>query len=344
MNSTIKSSITNPKLVTVNNEFTPSFGLRNPHIQTILSSIPPRKWQVLHAFSPYRRTQHEVILDCGEDSRLQGFYNQAGAKRADKLLILIHGWEGSHESTYMLSAAQALLDKGVDVFRLNLRDHGATHHLNRGLFYSTLLEEVVTAIELIQHQFAYQKYYLSGFSLGGNFALRTAASSQNRALELNKVIAFCPVIHAKECNEVLHDERNKIYNQYFVRRWKRSLLEKAKHWPEYPFVTQLDALPDLNAMNNALVPRYAGFDRVDDYFDAYAISEDYLENTAVPCYLHFAHDDMVIPIEGVKRLAKNTNLDISVTKYGGHCGFIKSWYGGNWQDERLIDLICGDDS
>ena len=195
MNWSKQDTMANAVTSNVDN-FKPSFGLKNTHVQTLFSSSGPRKWHISKAFQSHRAKQQEMILDCGEDSRLQGFYNLAGTQRSNKLLILIHGWEGSHESTYMLSAAQAMLGAGVDVFRLNLRDHGDTHHLNRGLFYSTLIDEVVAAIKLVQDKLKYNEYYLAGFSLGGNFALRVATLAQTNSLRLNQVLAFCPAVHA----------------------------------------------------------------------------------------------------------------------------------------------------
>ena len=64
--------------------------------------------------------------------------------------VLVHGWEGNAESLYILSLAQQLFDLGFDVVRLNLRDHGDTHHLNRELFHSCRLPEVVGAVQRMQ--------------------------------------------------------------------------------------------------------------------------------------------------------------------------------------------------
>ena len=43
--------------------------------------------------------------------------------------------------------------RGFDVVRLNLRDHGETHHLNRDLFHSCRLPEVVGAVRALQQCF-----------------------------------------------------------------------------------------------------------------------------------------------------------------------------------------------
>ena len=87
---------------------------------------------------------------------------------------MLHGWEGSVDSSYMRMTAARLLEAGFDVVRLNFRDHGQTHHLNEGLFHSNLLDEVVHAAGDVAQRFPAQRMVVAGYSLGGNFALRLA--------------------------------------------------------------------------------------------------------------------------------------------------------------------------
>jgi len=87
-------------------------------------------------------------------------------------MVLLHGWEGRSESTYIQLLADTLYRQGVSIARLNFRDHGNTHHLNRGLFHSCRLDEVADAVRAVQDQWQPQQLFLAGFSLGGNFAIR----------------------------------------------------------------------------------------------------------------------------------------------------------------------------
>jgi len=59
----------------------------------------------------------------------------------------------------------------------------------------------------------------------------------------------------------------------------------------------------------------------------------------IPCYLHFAKDDMIIPVEGINELSKNPDVHVYVTEYGGHCGYISNWRGDCWQDQRTLEII-----
>ncbi|MFQ3246418.1 MAG: putative alpha/beta-fold hydrolase [Arenicella sp.] len=320
-------------------DYHPPFGLRNTHVQTILSSVGPRKALVAKRFTAYANAQQKWLLDGGDGVRLEGYFNQAVKRQSQQLIILIHGWEGSHNSSYMKSMAMLLLENGIDVFRLNLRDHGDTHQLNKGIFNSTMIDEVTNAVEDLQSKLVYSKYHLAGFSLGGNFSLRLAATAHDRNISLSTVSAFCPAIHAAQSNVALNLRSNWLYGRYFVHKWKRSLRKKIEHWPDYDFGPQMESLKTLDQLNDAFIPKYTGFSNVDDYFDAYAISGSVLDSTIAPCYLHFAEDDRIIPVEGVDQLSRNPNIHIKVTKFGGHCGYMSNWRGESWQDQRILEII-----
>ena len=319
--------------------FNPPAGLKNPHLQTIFSSIGPRRFKVRQSFAAYRRDQQAVILQAHDGIRLTGYLNRAGTQKSSTLVTLIHGWEGSHDSSYMLSMAKMLLDAGIDVFRLNLRDHGDSHHLNRKPFNSTMVAEVISALENQQRRFAYDNHVLGGFSLGGNFACRVAAMGQGRDISLAKVVAFCPVLHAANSNVVLNARQNLVYGQYFVRKWKKSLRKKLEFYPEYGFADELPQLKTLDDMNRELVPRFTPFQNLDRYFDAYAIIGELMDQTICPVYMHFSEDDMIIPAADIKHLADNPNLHITLTRHGGHCGFLMNWQLESWQDHRMLQLV-----
>ena len=72
----------------------------------------------------------------------------------------------------MQLTAARLLVRGFDVFRLNFRDHGDTHHLNEGLFHSNRIDEVVRAAVALSERYPIRPLVAAGYSLGGNFALR----------------------------------------------------------------------------------------------------------------------------------------------------------------------------
>lgn len=321
--------------------FKPPFLFRNTHIQTLFSSIWPRKGLIASRQKRFQNSEQPVVLNCNDGVKLLGIYNQHKIK-SDVLVILIHGWEGSVNSTYMLSMFQSLSQAGYDVFRLNLRDHGDSHHLNKQLFNSTLIDEVVSAIEQIQRQYPHKRCYLSGFSLGGNFSLRVAAKAHKYDIQLCKVVAFSPLIHGGISSEVLNEKRNFLYERHFVSKWKKSLVKKLNYFPQLDYQNILPKLKTLDDMNRMLIPAYTEYKDIEEYFDAYSITGKALEKLVCPCHFIISKDDSIIPVRDIQELAKNNLLNIEITQYGGHCGFIKNWKLESWQDERLLQIIDDD--
>lgn len=119
------------------------------------------------------------------------------------LVVLVHGWEGSIHSSYIIRTTRFFLKKGFSVYRLNLRDHGDTHHLNEGIFNGSLLQESYEAVrELVKTFGTKGPVFLAGFSLGGNFVLRMAARhSLSKVADqipgLKHCFAFSPALDPK---------------------------------------------------------------------------------------------------------------------------------------------------
>ncbi len=93
-----------------------------------------------------------------------------------------------------MTTTNTLLNHAFDVLRLNFRDHGNTHHMNLGIFNSTMTEEVSDVIKYFLEKHEYQKRLIAGFSLGGNFALRIA-TGRGSELKLDAVAAISPPVN-----------------------------------------------------------------------------------------------------------------------------------------------------
>ncbi|HVT31978.1 MAG TPA: alpha/beta fold hydrolase, partial [Rhodanobacteraceae bacterium] len=176
-------------------DFAPPRLLRNPHVQSVLSSSSLRRWAALRRGGAIEAEATEHILDCGDGVRLQGFHTpQRMLREARGLVVLLHGWEGSARSNYILGTGARLVRDGFDVFRLNFRDHGETHHLNRGIFHSCRIDEVVNAVRAVAARFEPPMLAIAGFSLGGNFALRVALRAPSANFALAYALAVCPIV------------------------------------------------------------------------------------------------------------------------------------------------------
>ena len=201
--------------------------LKNPYIQSILASKRPGG-----KFSKKLKSlTKNVLLTCNDNVRLSGYYSTQPYNIKKGCVILLHGWEGGAESRYIRSATQHLFDHGYSIFRLNFRDHGDNHHLNEGLFFVTLFDEVFQAISLIAEMAHVPIIYLAGYSLGANFALRIALEHSKTPIKgLKKILAINPPIHPELTTDKI--DQIPLFKYYFLRKWQRSLKIKQLLFPD----------------------------------------------------------------------------------------------------------------
>jgi len=325
----------------IDSSFRPGRWLRGRHMQTILASLPVRRGRILRRAAPMLAASRELLLDCGDGVTLQAFHSspaRAGREPGKKLAVLLHGWEGSADSQYLLSLAQTLFDAGLEVVRLNLRDHGATHHLNRELFHSCRLPEVVGAVRALTQEVPGLPLVLAGFSLGGNFMLRVASHVEGRHLPIERVIAVSPVLDPAATLDTL--ERGfAAYHGYFVRKWTRSLVKKQLAWPDDYDFDEVLRVRNLREMTRQMVLRHTEYPTMEDYLAGYAITGGRLTTLGAAATVFTSLDDPIIDNKDLVRLARVPHLEIITTEHGGHCGFIDSMGHSTWIDRQAVELL-----
>jgi predicted alpha/beta-fold hydrolase len=321
--------------------FTPPAWLRNAHLQSVLPSLKLRRPLLARRATAMLACATEQILDCGDGVRLMGLHS-AHPSTADApsrpLVMLLHGWEGSADSLYMLSLGGYLFDRGYDIFRLNFRDHGPTHHLNRDIFHSCRIAEVVGAVKAVQEKFSPSGLSLAGFSLGGNFALRVAVRAPKVGIKLACAIGVCPVLHPRTTLAAL-EKGWFVYERYFVHKWKSSLRIKQRHFPEQFDFAEIMRMQNLNDMTDVLVRRHTEYPDMPTYLNGYAIVEDVLSELQVESHVILAEDDPIIPAHDVRFLAQSAHLNVTTVKHGGHCGFLDRMHSESWIDRTVAGIL-----
>jgi predicted alpha/beta-fold hydrolase len=319
--------------------FQPAAGLGNAHVQSLIASSGLRRRKVVRWSEQVRAVEQDWILDGGEDIRLHGLYSkQPDSVPQDQkrgLAVLFHGWEGGADSNYILSNSARLYRLGFDVFRLNFRDHGNTHHLNPGIFHSCLLDEVVLALADLQKRLDPPQWSLTGYSLGGNFALRVGLRAPEAGLRLNQIVSVCPVINPEHAMQSM--ENVQFYERYFERKWGRSLKIKMEMYSELYGDDRFLEIKSVRARTEYMATRYAGFDSADSYFEGYSVDDDRLAGLTIPATILTAADDPVCPVGDFYRLPENPLMDVRITQKGGHCGFLK-----NYRLESLAEDVVAD--
>lgn len=313
--------------------FNPGMFVRNARLQTILASSKRRVPAALAMVD--NETEHRVTTPHGVV--LQYFHSQQTAIPG-KTVILIHGWEGSVRSAYILSTGETLFQAGFDVVRLHLRDHGDTHALNQEPFRSDRIVEVADAVHMICERVSPAPVALAGFSLGGNFTVRVAREfGSAKPDNFKHAMGICPLLDPIRSTMII--DSIPWLRRYFMQKWFKGLQKKAAAFPDIYDFSNVYRMKTCWDMTEELIRRYSDYPCVEDYFDSYTITGDRLSGITVSTTILTAADDPVIPVSDFHGLQLSDATRLHIAPYGGHCGFIENWKLESWVNRVVPPLM-----
>ena len=313
-------------------QFKPPTLLRNPFVQSYLASTHFRatgKNRMLEA-------AREMIVETTDKTKLQGFYSPH--PQSAGLVLLLHGWEGHSDSTYIRCTGRYLFEQGYSIFRLNLRDHGNSHHLNTGIFFGSLFKEVFDAVCRAAALEPELPFFMAGFSLGGNYILRLSLQASVQPIpNLVHAVAISPVIDPARATKRIDSRPS--FRYYFLRKWRRSLVRKQAAFPGMYDFTDILEINSIYGITEKLLERYSSFENPEDYFDSYNLSGSTLGAITVPTTIITARDDPIIPVDDFENMDISDSTNLSMQSRGGHNGFIESLDLRVWYQPIMLRLF-----
>ena len=314
--------------------YQPPFVLKNPLLQTILASSKVRALGT----NRMRSIARKKIIETGDGIKLLGYHSEQTDAPSKGLAILLCGWEGSADSTYILRSGKILYQSGYDVFRLNYRDHGPSHHLNSGIFYAVLLDEVYDAVSTVAAAAGDRPVFLIGFSLGGNFVLRLLRKCvQFPIANLRHAVSISPVLNPQKSTQTI--DQIAFIRRYFLAKWRRSLQKKQALFPDLYDFSVVMRLETIQAVTDYLLTEYSDFHSVRDYFNAYAVMGTAVADITIPTTVITATDDPIIPVGDFYDLQPNDNIRLVIHHHGGHNGFITGLHLHSWYERNILTLF-----
>lgn len=302
--------------------YLPGFWIRNRFIQSFLASNHLGAGKKLLKAA---NSQTYVIKTC-EDSYLGCIVDMP--QRPQGLIILLHGWEGHSQSAYILKTGQYFFSHGYAIARLNMRDHGGTASWNEGPFHGNRFVETYDAIMQIQKKVAGLPTLLCGFSLGGNFVARIAIHNSRLANdEIQQYLAISPSLQPYIATAMI--DRHPVLKRYFLRSWKDSLYLKHYFFPQTYPTTDFARARSVMQLTEKLVVKYTDYSSLQQYFTDYTLEESHFANLQVALTILSSRDDPIIPGETLSKLQNNPAVNVLLTNYGGHNGFLPGLRGEN---------------
>jgi predicted alpha/beta-fold hydrolase len=309
--------------------YNPPLFFKNGHLSTIYSGL-------VRKVADLEQIRIRITLPDSDFLDTDWSYASSTSK---KLVIIIHGLEGSSKRAYMKGSAKVLTQSGYDVCSINLRGCSGTANKLFRSYHSGATEDLQAVIEHVLQLDEYQNIYLHGFSLGGNLLLKYLGEKRELPTEIKGAVAISvPCQLADSLHQLL-----RFKNVLYAKRFKGNLIEKLKQkqqsFPDLISNIDIENIKTLKDFDDLYTSKAHGFTDAMDYY-AKSSSLQFLENIAVPTLIINALNDSFLgsecyPIEIAKY---HKNLFLEMPKYGGHVGF----YGNHnftYAERRTLEFL-----
>ena len=316
-------------------QFRPRRFLRGGHVQTLASFFLPRKIKL--------PAPDERLIQVEPGIRVLCRCHWQPQRRSAMTIILVHGLEGSSDSTYMLGIAEKGMAAGMNVVRMNQRTCGGTDRLAPTLYHSGRSGDVHAVAENLIANDGLEHFALAGYSMGGNLVLKAAGEWGSAGpRQFAAVAAVCPAVDLAASADALHDSANRLYERYFLWKLKARMREKARCFPGKYDLSRMRGLQSLREFDDKITAFYCGFAGASDYY-ARAAASNVIDKIAVPTLILLAANDPFIRVLPATRakIAANPNITFLETEDGGHCSYVgqRDASDGNFAERMLVDFI-----
>ena len=259
----------------------------------------------------------------------------AAWKPDDRVVLLLHGLAGCHQSGYVARLANRLRAHHIRCFRMDMRGSGAASGHAQQPGHAGRTEDAMAAIQFIEERCPHAPLSLVGFSLGGNIALSTAALASQRAIgNLDSCYAVEPPVDLSRCCRELQVGTGRFYDRYLVRWLCRGWIQNGGQLG--------DRSPrSVYEFDDLVTAPLSGYRDAEDYY-AQCSSGPKLIDIQLPTTILAAKDDPMVAFAAIEAAPRSASVQLIATESGGHLGFICSRRhvdDRRWMDETICNWV-----
>ena len=313
----------------IKSSYQPPFLFRNYHISTIYAAT------VRNAPVAQQRER----LELADSDFIDLDWSFSKKTESAKLLVVIHGLEGSAQRPYVTGLAAHFTNNGWDVAAMNLR--GCSGEMNRKFYsyHAGATDDLAIVIQHILQKEKYDTIALNGFSLGANIMLKYLGEERDLPKQLKAGVMVSAPCDLHGSLQQINQKRNYLYNRRFVKLLKEHLLERARKFPGQLKEEEIAACKNLQAIDDLYTSRAHDFENALDYYKKNS-SRQFLSQINIPTLILNAKNDGFLSSEcyPVDIAENNTNLYLEMPRYGGHVAFLQN-KKITYNEERALEFL-----
>jgi len=313
--------------------FNPTFLLKSGNLNTILTN----KKRIVTDINYNRK---RVSTSDGDFLDLD--YSKVGSK---KIMLLLHGLEGSSNRQYAKGMVKMFNQNGFDAVVMNFRSCSGEMNLKPTTYHSGKTDDLDFVIESIQAE--YEEIVPVGFSLGGNVLVKYLGEKGNNiSCKVKKAVAFSVPFQLADSAKELAKRMNWIYMRRFLQSLKSKTRIKINQFPELGISEeQLDQCKSFIDFDDLYTAPVHGFKDAEDYWERCS-SKQFIKGISIPTLVVNALDDPFLGEEcyPTKEAELNLKFTFLALKYGGHVGFGESFDFSKslWSERLALRFVMAD--
>ena len=319
----------------IRSEFQPPWWLSNRQAQTFYPQFP---WARPKRLKLRRET---LELPDGDATAVDWPIKGDELPSSAPLLVILHGLEGSAESSYARMLMHAACQHGWRSCVLHSRDCGDYRNRLPRRYHAGETNDIRYFLEQVGERGLDGPIFAVGYSLGGNILLKYLGETAENT-PLSAAAAVCAPLDLHQCSDALNTGFSRIYQYYLIKRMKDSVTRKFnKHTAAFDWKRAMNA-KTFAQFDDAVTAPLHGFENMQDYYDRCS-SGQFLKHIKLPTLLINALDDpfmtpAVIPPED----QLSDQVTIELAESGGHVGFVAGgtpWRPRFYLPPRIIEFL-----
>lgn len=310
-------------------QFKPAWWLPGTHAQTLWPSLMRRPVDI-------ELTTERLTLPDDD------FIDLAWTKsNSNKIVIVLHGLEGSIDSSYARGILAAIGKHGWHGVLMQFRGCSGEHNLKDRSYHSGETGDLRYLIETLRKRYPHSILCAVGFSLGGNALLKYLGEYKDNTLLKAASAISVPYLLSYSAAK-LEKGFSRLYQRHLLNRLVNKTLSKFQDRQAPVDIANINKWNTFKSFDHHITAPIHGFKSVDDYYEQ-SSSRQYLKHITIPTLLIHSRDDPFMSEESIPNQDDlSDSLTLELSNHGGHVGFISGntpWNAIYWLEERIPEFL-----
>ncbi|GIW98199.1 MAG: hydrolase [Pirellulaceae bacterium] len=322
-------------------DFRPHPLLRTGHLQTLWigldrGGVPP--YQASTRLIPLRDGERIVVHEDAQPELVE----------SAPLVVLLHGLGGAHCSPYLARLSARLRQRGVRVWRVDLRGCGAGMELAWKPANAGSSADLAAVLAAAASRFPSAPLAVIGFSLSGNILLKLLGELGAGALPypdvhsaINAALAVAPPVDLHACAANMDRFSRAIYSRYYIRLLMHQVGQRRNRWPQWAALPYRPFPKTIRQFDQRYTAPLSGYRSAEEYYTD-ASAAPWVRHIVIPTDVLVDRQDPIIDPVTTIEAPFSPAVRVLVTQRGGHMAYFARREGGGiqrWMEDWVVQWV-----